>query len=205
MNGLTNEEINERIKNNLVNYDTDIKTKSIKYIIFSNIFTLFNFLNLGIALAILLVGSYKNLLFMGVVFCNTIISILEELSSKRVIDKLNIIASKKVIIIRNSKEIEININEIVLDDLIKLKIGNQIVTDSIIEQGLVYVDESFITGESEIIEKHVGDILLSGSFIVSGNCIAKVIHIGENNYTSKISKEAKYIKKSNSVIMNSQF
>lgn len=203
MNGLTNEEVNERIKNNLVNYDTDIKTKSIKYIVISNIFTIFNFLNLGIALAILLVGSYKNLLFMGVVFCNTIISILEEISSKRVIDKLNIIASKKVIVIRNSKEIEININEIVLDDLIKLKIGNQIVTDSIIEQGLVYVDESFITGESEVIEKHVGDILLSGSFIVSGNCIAKVIHIGEDNYTSKISKEAKYIKKSNSVIMNS--
>ena len=201
--GLTDLEIKKRYEDKLVNYDTDIKTKSFKYIILSNIFTLFNFLNLSIAIAIFLVGSYKNLLFMGVVFCNIIISIIQEINSKRVIDKLSVITSKKVIAIRNSQEIEININEIVLDDIIKLKIGNQIVTDSIIEQGLVYVDESFITGESEVIEKHVGDILLSGSFIVSGNCIAKVIHIGEDNYTSKISKEAKYIKKSNSVIMNS--
>ena len=201
--GLTDLEVNERKNKNLVNYDTDIKTKSIKYIVISNVFTLFNFLNFGIAIAILLVGSYKNLLFMGVVFCNTIISIIQEINSKRIIDKLSVIASKKVVVIRNSKEIEISINEIVLDDILKLKIGNQIITDSIIKKGLVYVDESFITGESEVLEKCVGDMLLSGSFIVSGECLAKVEHIGENNYTSKISKEAKHIKKSSSVIMSS--
>ena len=201
--GLTDLEIKKRYEDKLVNYDTDIKTKSFKYIILSNIFTLFNFLNLSIAIAIFLVGSYKNLLFMGVVFCNTIISIIQEINSKRVIDKLSVITSKKVIAIRNSQEIEININEIVLDDIIKLKIGNQIITDSIIKKGTVLVDESFITGESELIEKNVGDMLLSGSFIVSGECFARVEHIGEDNYTSKISKEAKYIKKSNSVIMSS--
>lgn len=201
--GLTDVEVTNRINDNLINYDTDIKTKSIKQIIFSNIFTLFNLLNFSIALAIFMVGSYKNLLFMGVVFCNTIISIIQELNSKRVIDKLSVVASKKVNVIRNSKIINININEIVLDDIICLKIGNQIVTDCIIKEGLVYVDESFITGEAEVQEKSVGDMLLSGSFIVSGKCIAQVEHIGIDNYTSKISKEAKYIKKINSVIMSS--
>ena len=139
--GLTDSEINERIKNNLINYDTDIKTKSIKQIVISNSFTLFNLLNFSIALAIFIVGSYKNLLFMGVVFCNTIISIIQEINSKRVIDKLSVIASKKVIVIRNCKEINMNINDIVLDDIIKLKIGNQVVTDSFIKEGKVYVDE----------------------------------------------------------------
>ena len=201
--GLTDKEINERIKNNLVNYDTDIKTKSVKTIILSNIFTIFNLLNFAIALAIFIVGSYKNLLFMGVVFCNTIISIIQEINSKRVIDKLSVIASTKVLSIRNGSEKIIGIDEIVLDDIIKLKIGNQVITDSIIEEGTVYVDESFITGESDSILKQEGDMLLSGSFIVSGECICKVEHIGDNNYTSKISKEAKYIKKINSVIMSS--
>lgn len=201
--GLTNIQVTERINNKLVNYDTDIKTKSIKQIIIGNIFTLFNLLNFSIAVAIFIVGSYKNLLFMGVVFCNTIISIVQEINSKRVIDRLTIISSKKVCAIRDSQDIEIDINEIVLDDIIKLKIGNQIITDCIIKKGNVYVDESFITGESEYIEKNVGDLLLSGSFIVSGECICKVEHIGEDNYTSKISKEAKYIKKVNSVIMSS--
>ena len=201
--GLTDKEVNERIKKNLVNYDTEIKTKSIKTIILSNIFTLFNLLNFSIALAIFIVGSYKNLLFMGVVFCNTIISIIQEINSKRVIDKLSVIASKKVTVIRNGQELEIDIFEIVLDDIIKLKIGNQVITDAIIKEGKVYVDESFITGESDYIEKNTGDMLLSGSFIVSGECISQVEHIGTDNYTSKISKEAKYIKKINSVIMSS--
>ncbi|MBQ9318743.1 MAG: HAD-IC family P-type ATPase [Bacilli bacterium] len=201
--GLTDLEVTERINNHLVNYDTEVKTKSFKFIFLSNIFTLFNFLNFGIALAIFFVHSYKNLLFMGVVFCNTIISIIQEINSKRVIDKLSVIASKKVNVIRNRQEQTLSLNDIVLDDIIKLKIGNQVVTDAIIKEGTVLVDESFITGESEYIEKHIGDLLLSGSFIVSGGCTCQVEHIGEDNYTSKISKEAKYIKKVNSVIMDS--
>lgn len=200
--GLSDSEVKQRKKDHLVNYDTDVPTKSIKQIIYGNVFTLFNLLNLLIALAILLVGSYKNLLFMGVVFCNTIISIIQEINSKRVIDRLSVIASKKITVIRNGIEQNINLDEVVLDDIIKLKIGNQIVTDAIIKHGNVLVDESFITGESEYIEKKVGEVLLSGSFIVSGDCFAQVEHIGEDNYTSKISKEAKYIKENNSVIMN---
>ena len=101
--GLTNEQVNARIKEKLVNYNTEIKTKSINKIVFSNIFTLFNGLNLLIGLAILSVSSYKNLLFLGVVFCNTIISIIQEINSKKTIDKLSVIASKKVEVIRESK------------------------------------------------------------------------------------------------------
>lgn len=201
--GLNDFEINNRINNNLVNFDTDVKTKSYKQIILGNIFTIFNLLNFLIGIAILLVGSYKNLLFLGVVFCNTFMSIIQEINAKRVIDKLSVIACTKVLVIRNGIEQYININQIVLDDILKLKIGNQIVTDCIIKEGIVLVDESFITGESEYIEKNIGDMLLSGSFIVSGECLVQVEHIGEDNYTSKISKEAKYLKKSNSVIMNS--
>jgi len=201
--GLTDKQIEERKKNKLVNYDTVVPTKTVTQIIATNIFTIFNFLNLFLALAIFMVGSYKNLLFMGVVVCNVFISTIQELRAKRIIDKLSVISNSKVRTIRNKHEKEISINEIVLDDLIRLKIGNQIVTDSIIIEGECEVDESFITGESKTIYKKNGDMLLSGSFIVSGSVIAKVEHIGLDNYTAKISKEAKYIKKINSEIMYS--
>lgn len=200
--GLTKEEVRLRKKEKLVNYNSDIPTKSIGEIVYYNVFTLFNMLNLFIAFIILLVHSYKNLLFMGVVVCNTLISIIQEVRSKRIIDKLSVISMQKVMVVRDGSEEVIAIDEIVLDDIIKYKNGNQIVVDSIIEEGSVEVDESFITGESNTILKQKGDMLLSGSFVVSGKCIGKVEHIGEDNYTSKISKEAKYIKKTNSVIMN---
>jgi len=199
--GLTLKQVKERILNNLVNYDTSIPTKSVKKIISDNFFTLFNFLNLFLAIAIVLVGSYKNLLFMGVVLCNLAISIYQEWHAKIAVDKLSFIASTKVKVIRNKKEEEIDVDKIVLDDIIKLKIGNQVVVDSVIKEGEVLVDESFITGESNQIRKRKGDMLLSGSFIVSGKCIAQVEHVALDNYTSVISHEAKYIKKVNSEIM----
>ena len=201
--GLSEQEIQERIKNNLVNYDTSVPTKSIKQIISSNIFTLFNLLNVALALAIFLVGSYKNLLFMGVVISNIIISTFQEIQAKRTIDKLSLIASTRVKAIRKGKLEEIHINQIVLDDILMFKIGNQIVTDCIILDGEVEVNESFITGESDPVIKKPGDMILSGSFIISGNCRAKVEHIGDDNYTSSISKDAKYIKKPNSEILKS--
>ena len=151
--GLTDKQVEERKKNKLVNYDTVVPTKTVTQIIATNIFTIFNFLNLFLALAIFIVGSYKNLLFMGVVVCNVFISTIQELRAKRIIDKLSVISNSKVRTIRNKHEKEISINEIVLDDLIRLKIGNQIVTDSIIIEGECEVDESFITGESKTIYK----------------------------------------------------
>lgn len=201
--GLTKEEVEERIKENKVNYDTSLPTKSIKTIVRENIFTLFNLINILLGVAVFCVGSYKNLLFLIVIFCNTAISIIQEINSKRAVDKLSILAQAKVNCIRDGEKQEIGINSIVLDDLLMLETGNQIVADSIILEGEVEVNESFITGESDVIYKRKGDTLLSGSFVVSGKCKAEVIHIGDENYTSKISSGAKYVKKVNSEIMKS--
>ncbi len=203
LEGLTNEQVKERYDHNLVNSDTEVPTKTIPTIIKTNVLTLFNFLNLGLGLAIFFVQSYKNLTFLIVVLCNTLIGTWQEIMAKRAVDKLSIIANRKIKTIRNSKEIEINHEEIVIDDVLLFNIGNQIVVDSIILNGDCEVDESFITGESEYIYKKKGDMLLSGSFVVSGKCYAKVEHIGYDNYTYKISKDAKYIKKINSELMNS--
>ena len=118
--GLTKEQVDERYHDNLVNYDTSIPTKTVKEIITSNIFNLFNILNFVLAFLIALTGSYKNLLFLGVVFCNTIIGIIQEIRAKKEIDKLSIIANNKVHVIRYGKKIDINIDEIVLDDILEL-------------------------------------------------------------------------------------
>lgn len=201
--GLTKEEVEERIKENKVNYDTSLPTKSIKTIVRENIFTLFNLINILLGVAVFCVGSYKNLLFLIVIFCNTAISIIQEINSKKAVDKLSILAQAKVNCIRDGEKQEIGINSIVLDDLLMLETGNQIVADSIILEGEVEVNESFITGESDVIYKRKGDTLLSGSFVVSGKCKAEVIHIGDESYTSKISSGAKYVKKVNSEIMKS--
>lgn len=199
--GLTAEEVKQRQEKNLVNYDTSVPTKSIKRILFENFFTLFNFLNLFLAIAIFMVGSYKNMLFLAIVIINTAISTFQEIHSKRVVDKLSVMASSKARVIRDGKKQEISINDLVLDDIIEFNTGNQVATDSIIIEGNVQVNESFITGEPDSIEKKEGEMLLSGSYIVSGKCIAKVEHIGEENYTAKIFSGAKYVKKVNSEIM----
>lgn len=201
--GLSKEQIEQRKKDHLVNFDTSIPTKSIKRILYENFFTLFNFLNLILAIAIFSVGSYKNMLFLGIVILNTAISTFQEIHSKRMVDKLAVMASNKATVIRDGKKAEISINEIVLDDLLVLNTGNQLATDAIILDGEIEVNESFITGEPDSILKQKGDLLLSGSFIISGTAKAKVEHIGEENYTSKISRDAKYIKKVNSEIMAS--
>jgi len=202
-NGLNDEQVEQRIKKGLNNYDTTIETKSVKQIFATNICTLFNFINLFLGLLILLVGSYKNLLFLGTIFCNTFIGIIQELRSKNIIDKLSLISSTTATVIRNKKKINIETTEIVLDDVIIFSIGKQITTDSIILEGMVEVNEALITGEINPIKKVKGDTLLSGSFIISGECTAQVIHVGEDNYTYKISKDAKYIKPLGSEIMKS--
>ena len=201
--GLTDEQVEQRKKENLVNYDTSVPTKSIKRILFENFFTLFNFLNLFLAIAIFCVGSYKNMLFIFIVIINTAISTIQEIHSKKVVDKLSIMASSKSRVIRNGKKEEISVNDIVLDDILEFHTGNQIATDCIILGGTVQVNESFITGEPDSIEKNIGDMLLSGSYIVSGTCTAKVEHIAEDNFTAKISSGAKYVKKVKSEIMTS--
>ena len=201
--GLSSKQVKLRIEQGLLNKEAIVPTKTISRIIRDNVFTLFNLLNFGLALAIFAIGSYKNLLFMGIVVCNTLISTIQEIRSKLVIDKLSVITSTKAKVIRNGKIETINNEDIVLDDIILFKSGNQIITDSIIMEGEVSVNESFITGETELITYKKGDMLKSGSFIVVGNCKAKVEHVSLDNYTNVISKDAKYVKPINSILMNS--
>lgn len=171
--GLTKEQIEQRIKNDLVNRDMTQKTKSIKAIICSNFFTIFNVINLLLGLAIFSVKSYKNMLFLWLVIINTAISTLQEIHSKRTIDKLSLVSESKVLVLRDGKEQTIGINEVVLDDIVLFQAGNQIVNDCIIQEGEVEVNESCITGESDARYKKKGDMLLSGSYIISGRCTRK--------------------------------
>ena len=144
--GLSKEQVNERIKDNLVNFNTNVKTKSAKEIILENTVTLFNIINVILAVAIILVGSYKNLGFLLIIVLNTVISTFQELHSKSVIDKLSVVSASKVKVLRDRKEYEeFNLDEVVLDDIILLELGNQVITDAIIVDGVVEVDESFIT------------------------------------------------------------
>jgi len=209
--GLTMEQVQSRFADSLNNYDDQPKTKTIKQIIASNFFTYFNFLNICLGAAVFSAGIFsgqlfqglKNCLFMGVIIVNSIISIIEEVISKRIIDRLSILSESKITVIRDGKRVMESIDRVVLDDVVELKNGNQVVCDAIILDGDVEVNEAFITGESDPVSKKKGDMLLSGSFIVSGVTRARVDHIGKDNYISTISAGAKYMKKANSVIMDS--
>lgn len=201
--GLTYEQVNKRREEKLINFDTTVKTKSIKSIIISNFITLFNVMNFILALLIVFVGAYKNLLFIIIVILNTLISTIQEIHSKRTIDKLSFLAQTKTKVVREGKTEEISNFELVLDDVIELNAGNEIPTDSVILSGEIEVNESLLTGEPNNIEKKEGAKLLSGSYLVSGKCFAKVEHIGKENYVAQISHEAKQKRKVNSEIMNS--
>ena len=202
--GLSTSEVEKRIKDGKVNYDTTTPSKSIKQILIENTCTLFNFINLVLAVLVIIVGSYKNILFLGVVISNTLISTIQEIRAKKIVDKLSIISSSKAKVIRDGKRNDISINEVVLDDVILYELGDQIIADSKVLSGICEVDESFITGESKTITKKEGDTLLSGSFIVSGSVTSRVIHVGIDNYTSVISRDAKTMTKEiNSQIMRS--
>lgn len=209
--GLTIEQVKERFEDGLVNFDDQPKTKTIPQIIHDNFFTYFNFLNIMLGLAVFIASllngqmlqGLKNCLFMGVIIINSIISIIEEVISKNIVDKLSVINESTITTIRDGQKQNLTLEQLVLDDVIELSTGHQIVADAIVLDGEVEVNESLLTGEPDAIVKKKGDMLLSGSFIVSGHCYARVDHIGGDNYASQISKEAKYEKKVNSVIMSS--
>lgn len=201
--GLSNKEVEERINNNLTNEIIDVSTNTIPKIIIKNIFTLFNILNIVLAIIVLFVGSYKNTLFLGVVVCNILISTIQEIRSKKIIDKLNVIKENKVSVIRDGVVKKISISSLVLDDIYMLKQGSQVVVDSIIIDGNVSLDESFLTGEQEAINYKEGDLILSGSYVLSGKCVAQVKHIKQDNYVNTIALQAKYVKTENSVILKS--
>ena len=200
--GLSSQEVAARVQEGLVNFDASVPTKTIGRIIRDNVCTLFNLLNALLALAVLLVGSHKNLLFIGVVVCNTIIGTVQEIRAKRTVDKLSLLSAAKAHVVRDGTVQAVDVNGVVLDDVLEFANGNQIVVDCVLLDGECDVNESLVTGESDSIHKRPGDMLLSGSYVVSGRCRARVEHIGDDNYVSKISNGAKYLKKANSEIMN---
>ena len=201
LHGLTDAVVRQPIEQGLVNHNSDIKSKSIKRIVLENLITPFNILNFVLAVLILIVGSYKNLLFMGVIICNIFIGTVQEIRAKKTIDKLSLIAEPKAHVIRNGIKQEIAIHDIVMDDITFLGAGNQVCSDAVVIEGECEVNESLLTGESEPVLKQPGDHLLSGSFIISGNCHARVEHVGKDNYAAQITDNAKYVKKPNSEIM----
>lgn len=203
MTGLSLEEVEKRKKQGLVNGNFSVKTKSVGQIIYSNVFTLFNFINIFLAVCLVLVKSYKNMMFLGVVFWNILIGIVQEIRSKRIIDRLSLLSEPTVLVLRDGNYTEKKIEEIVLDDVFALKNGNQVCTDAVILRGECEVNESLLTGESDPVFKKTGDEILSGSFIISGNIVARAVHVGQDNYINKITKQAKYIKKPNSEIFSS--
>jgi ATPase, P-type (transporting), HAD superfamily, subfamily IC len=200
-NGLTKEQVETRKKRGLINGAEEIKTKTIGRIIKENLFTPFNILNGILAGLILLVGSLKNLLFMGVIFANILIGTIQEIRAKRAIDKLSLLANPKARVVRDGTEQDIAVCDLVLDDILLLAAGNQVCADCVIAEGECEVNEALITGESDTIAKKAGDHLLSGSFLGSGSCRARVEHVGRDNYAVKITQEAKYRKLPNSEIM----
>lgn len=203
LTGLTSAEVEKRIKEGKTNASSELKTKSVKSIFYDNICSLFNAVNIALFIALLIVGSYKNMLFIGIVICNTAIGIFQEIRSKRSVDKLTILSESKTKVVRNGKVFEISKEEIVLDDIIILSRGDQIPADCVVCSGNCKVNESLLTGESNLIEKKNGDNLLSGSFIAAGKCYAKINCVGSECYAAKINNEAKYIKKVNSQILKS--
>lgn len=199
--GLTSDEAAERVKNGLSNGDMDIKTKSVKRIFFDNIFTFFNLINTALAVLVLITGSFKNVLFMGIIISNIAIGIFQELRSKRVIDRLSIISAPKARLLRDGKEITLPVSEVVVDDIMLLSTGNQICADAVVAEGECEANESLVTGESDAISKKPGDKLISGSFVVSGSVKAQATHVGANSTSGKITSGAKYIKKRSSEMM----
>ncbi|MCC0655482.1 HAD-IC family P-type ATPase [Clostridioides sp. ES-S-0123-01] len=201
--GLNSEQLKSRREDNLINVFDNGKTKTYKQIFKDNIFTLFNLINIVLVCLLVSVGSFKNTLFIFIAVINTIIGVIQEIRAKRLLDNLSVIVSSKVSVIREKEKIEIDVQELVLDDIMILKTGNQICADSKVLEGKLEVNESLITGESDIIVKSKGDFLYSGSFVVSGDAFVKVENIGKDNYANKIASDAKISKKHNSQLRNS--
>lgn len=178
-------------------------TRSVSQIILGNIFTLFNILNIVLAVFIVAVGHWANTIFLLVVVCNTVIGIVQELRAKRTIDNLSIIARTRVTVIRDGNAVEVDQEELVLDDILRLKAGDQVCVDGeiVYSEGLE-ADESLLTGESDTIQKAAGSKVMSGSFITAGNGCMRVLAVGSNGYAAKLALEAKQEKKQKSELIN---
>lgn len=199
--GLSEEIVEKRILDDLVN-DAKVKSaKSIPKILVANIITFFNILTFVIAGILISVNAWRDLVFLVIVITNIVIGIIQEIKAKKTIDRLSLISAPTAVVRRAGINHEIAVNEVVLDDLLLLENGKQICADSIVVDGQVEVNESLLTGESDAIIKKVGDVLYSGSYIVSGKCCARVDKIGKDNYIEQLTSQAKKYKKPKSDLL----
>lgn len=198
MTGLTSQEVLERTEQGLVNEDVDPSTGTVKSIIKDNILTYFNLIFTLLAVLLIIVGSYKDLTFMLIVIANTVIGILQEIHSKNVLDNLKFEKMPRCTCIRNGVETEVATEELVLDDVVVLYAGDRVPADAEVIDGDAQVNEAMITGEADEIEKHAGDGLYSGSYLVSGSCRAVLTAVGKNAYINKLTVEATKMNKKDS-------
>ncbi len=189
--GLTTEEAGRRAAQGLGNR-TDISTgKTTAKIIKTNVFTYFNLIFVILSILLCIVGSWRNLTFLPIVIINTVVGILQELRAKRTLDQMNMLNAPRSIVVRDQVQSEIPSDDLVKDDIVLLKAGNQICADAVVVQGELSVNESLLTGEADEIKKEVGGQLLSGSFVVSGQCYARLERVGNDSYISRLAAEAK--------------
>lgn len=189
--GLTSEEVRERIDKGLTNH-TDISTqKTVGQIVKSNLLTYFNLIFLILTVLLCIVGSFRNLTFLPVIIGNTVIGIFQELRAKKTLDKMSMLNAPHSIVVRDGEQQQIQSEELVKDDIIILSAGNQICADATVLSGSISVNEALLTGESDEIKKKSGDGLMSGSFVVSGQCYAKLDKVGNESYISKLTAQAK--------------
>ncbi|MBR2052966.1 MAG: HAD-IC family P-type ATPase [Clostridia bacterium] len=200
--GLTFQQVKMRQNENLTNKVSNKNSKSYLNIICSNTFTYFNLIWAIIIFAYIYVGSFNNLLFSLIIIANTLIAIIQECKAKRTVDKLSLVTAPKVQVVRGGEIHTVQSEELVLDDIVILETGNQIPADCILIDGMVEVNESLLTGESNAIKKTSGTNLLAGSFVVSGTCRARVDKIADESYIQSIAKEAKKFKNPNSNLFN---
>ena len=194
MTGLTEEQVKQRVEAGQANSNENPNTKTYQEIIRENTLTFFNFLNIVLLVLVLVVGSFKNSMFVLIIVINTVIGIIQEIRAKKALDKLAILTASKALVLRGGKKQSISTEEIVLDDIMYLKAGDQIPADAVVLEGGLEVNESLLTGESDTIVKSPKDGLYSGSFVTSGQALCQVIHVGKDNYASKITSEAKSFK-----------
>lgn len=202
--GLTSAEVQKRIDKGQVNTSDSHISKTTAEIVRCHTLTYFNFLNLFLGVLVIISGQFKNLTFLGVIICNSVIGIFQELKVKKLIDNLAVITASKARVCRDGKFKNIPIEDLVMDDLVSVENGNQIGADCVVlDSEGIEVNESMITGESRSVRKLPGDTLWSGSFMVAGSGKAKVIHVGKDNYATQLASQAKQKKRASSEMQDS--
>ena len=192
--GLTGSEVEQRIAPGLTNKINTNTDKITLEIVLSNVCTYFNMIFLIISILLIVVGSFRNLTFLPVIIGNTVIGIVQELRAKKTLEKMKFLSAPHSDVIRDGELQKVLSEELVKDDIILLTAGKQICADALVISGSIQVNESLLTGESDEIEKNTGSKLLSGSFVVSGECYAKLEKVGDESYISKLSTQAKTMK-----------